>query len=60
MEKWFIVVAVVVVGGGLAVLGMVLLQPEPEPEPVVMDRDTGLTIDAQKELMQEIGYLQQE
>jgi len=41
-------------------LGMVLLQPEPEPEPVVMDRDTGLTIDAQKELMQEIGYLQQE
>ncbi len=46
---------VVLGGGGLAVW---LLQPEPvaETEPV----DTGLSIEAQTRLMQEIGYLQQE
>jgi hypothetical protein len=50
------VVSVALVGG----LAAWLLRPvEPEPEPVV-DHDTGMSIEQQKELMQHIGYLQQE
>lgn len=43
----------------LVSLGVWTQWPEPEPEEIA-DQDTGLSIEQQELLMQEIGYLQQE
>ena len=60
MERRFafmLLVLLVVAGGGVAWW----LTPEPEPEPVDEQgfRDTGMSAEAQEELMRSIGYVQQ-